>query len=194
MMRSRSRSRRRCAAPPLPVPFSSHTDFSPHPQQWYNGKSLAIFGSFYLIMNWVLTVSLLPRPWSTWNEVQLYGLGPVLSVPLIVLAALDWPRKHVWQWQSLVFASIWITAAANPIDMYVALAPFSNESQLTLLFRRYQCGFYTATPHCGNKDYMGQPLLLSFLFLSLPRPLRFSVAPSPSLPRLSPSVLFFATY
>ncbi|GAA6027725.1 hypothetical protein JCM8097_008002 [Rhodosporidiobolus ruineniae] len=104
-------------------------------EQWYNNKSLHIFGSFYLTLNWVLTISLLPHPWTTWNKVQLYGLGPALTVPLVVFAAFDMPRRQPWIWQFFVFASIWITAAANPIDMY-------------------NCGFYTSHPQCGNKDYM----------------------------------------
>ncbi|GAA5849688.1 hypothetical protein JCM8547_000535 [Rhodosporidiobolus lusitaniae] len=104
-------------------------------EQWYNQKSLAVFGSFYLILNWVLTISLLPHPWSVWNKVQNYGLGPLLSVPLIVFAAFDAPRRQTWCWQLIVFASIWITAVANPIDMY-------------------NCGYYTNNAHCGNKDYM----------------------------------------
>ncbi|GAA5890425.1 hypothetical protein JCM5296_005044 [Sporobolomyces johnsonii] len=102
---------------------------------WYTNKSQHIFGSFFLTFNWVLTIALLPRPWSNWNRVQNWGFGPVLSVPLVAFAAFDLPRRRPWVWQFLVFASIWITAAANPIDMH-------------------SCGFYTDHPHCGSKDYI----------------------------------------
>ncbi|GAA5965270.1 hypothetical protein JCM21900_006071 [Sporobolomyces salmonicolor] len=102
---------------------------------WYTNKSQHIFGSFFLTFNWVLTIALLPHPWSKWNRVQNYGVAPALSVPLVVFAAFDLPRRRPWVWQLVVFASIWITAAANPIDMY-------------------QCGFYTDHPTCGSKDFM----------------------------------------
>ncbi|GAA5968789.1 hypothetical protein JCM11641_000734 [Rhodosporidiobolus odoratus] len=104
-------------------------------EQWYNSKSLHIFGAFFLTLNWILTISLLPHPWSTWNKVQNYGIGPALAVPLIPLAAFDVPRRQPYIWQLLVFACIWINAAANPIDMY-------------------GCGFYTRDASCGKKDFM----------------------------------------
>lgn len=83
----------------------------------------------------ILTLALLPRPWSHWNEAQLYAVTPVLTVPLVFLAAFDVPRRKPWIWQLLTFASIWITGVAFLIDMY-------------------NCGFYSLTPHCGRKDYM----------------------------------------
>ncbi|GAA5830774.1 hypothetical protein JCM11251_001070 [Rhodosporidiobolus azoricus] len=105
-------------------------------EQWYNNKSLHIFGAFYLTLNWILTVALFPRPLTTWNKVQLFGLGPALSVPLVVLAAFDVPRRQTWVWQLIVFASIWITGHANPISMY-------------------QCGYYSPGPDtCNGKDFM----------------------------------------
>lgn len=60
---------------------------------------------------------------------------PFLSVPLVVMAAFDVPRRKPWIWQLWVFSSIWVTGTAFLIDMH-------------------QCGFYSARPHCGNKDYM----------------------------------------
>ncbi|GAA5885713.1 hypothetical protein JCM6882_007538 [Rhodosporidiobolus microsporus] len=104
-------------------------------EQWYNNKSLHIFGAFYLTLNWILTIALLPRPFSVWNMVQLYALAPVLSIPLVVLAAFDVPRRQTWIWQVLVFSSIWITGAANPINMW-------------------ECGFYSRNSMCGGKDFM----------------------------------------
>ncbi|GAA6022631.1 hypothetical protein JCM10207_003930 [Rhodosporidiobolus poonsookiae] len=101
---------------------------------WYNSKSMHIFGAMFFTLNWVLSIALLPKPWSTWNKVQLYGLGPAFSVPLVVFAAFDLPRRQPWTWQLILFASVWLVSAANPIDMY-------------------KCGYYTPTPHCGTKDF-----------------------------------------
>lgn len=81
-----------------------------------------------------LVLGLLPRPLSTWNKIQLYGIQPALTVPMIPMAAFDVPRRWSLVWQLYVFACVWIFAAANPIDMHT-------------------CGFYTATPNCGGKDF-----------------------------------------
>lgn len=101
---------------------------------WYNQKSSHIFGAIYLSIVWALLIGLLPRPFSTWNKVQLYGLQPALTVPMIPMAAFDVPRRWGTVWQLYVFACVWIFAAANPIDMHT-------------------CGFYSQTPNCGGKDF-----------------------------------------
>lgn len=53
---------------------------------------------------------------------------------MIPMAAFDVPRRWSLVWQLYVFASVWIFAAANPIDMHT-------------------CGFYSQTPNCGGKDF-----------------------------------------
>ncbi|GAA6063145.1 hypothetical protein JCM10212_001193 [Sporobolomyces blumeae] len=102
---------------------------------WYTSKSRHIFGSLYLFANWILTLALLPRPWSHWNEAHLYAVTPFFTVPLIGLAAFDVPRRKPWIWQIFTFSSVWITGTAFLIDMYL-------------------CDFYGPNPHCGRKDYM----------------------------------------
>ncbi|BGP39590.1 hypothetical protein JCM10450v2_003558 [Rhodotorula kratochvilovae] len=102
---------------------------------WFNGKGSHIFGAMYLTFNWVLTVALLPKPWSTWNKASLWAIWPVLTVPLIVAAAFDVPRRRNTIWQILIFLAIWFPAIHNPVD-------------------QYQCGYYSQTPKCGTKDFM----------------------------------------
>ncbi|BGP07684.1 hypothetical protein JCM10049v2_003524 [Rhodotorula toruloides] len=102
---------------------------------WYNSKGSHIVGACYLIFNWVLTLALFPRPFSLWNKIQLYGLGPATTIPLVGLAAFDVPRRRVWVWQACVWVSIWIASFANPLDMYI-------------------CGYYLPTGNCHGKDYM----------------------------------------
>ncbi|GAA5837911.1 hypothetical protein JCM9279_004065 [Rhodotorula babjevae] len=111
---------------------------------WFNGKGVHIFGAAYLTLNWVLTVSLLPKPWSHWNEANLYAIWPAFAVPLLVLAAFDVPRRHNNIWQVVLFLAILFPAIHNPIDMHM-------------------CGYYTATPNCGKKDYMATLYYVSAL-------------------------------
>ncbi|GAA6047025.1 hypothetical protein JCM3770_004158 [Rhodotorula araucariae] len=102
---------------------------------WFNGKGSHIFGAMYLTFNWVLTIALLPKPWSIWNKVSLWGIWPVLTVPLIGAAAFDVPRRQNTIWQILIFLAIWFPAIHNPVDQYL-------------------CGYYSETPRCGTKDFM----------------------------------------
>ena len=51
-------------------------------QNWHDNKTMAIFGGIYLILVWLLSFAV-PRPWSTWNQVQIYAVAPFLTLPLI---------------------------------------------------------------------------------------------------------------
>lgn len=77
----------------------------------------------------------MPRPWSRFNEINNYLVGPLLNVPLVFLAAFDAPRRKPIIWQTLIFLAILMSSLANLIDMRL-------------------CGFYTPTPRCGRKDFM----------------------------------------
>lgn len=105
---------------------------------WYTHKSLCIFGACFLVFSWLMSIALLPRPWSLWNgsfwslllltcsltfenpaEVYNYGVGPLLSIPLIVGAALDFPRKKKWLWQGMVFCCVFMGAIPNIVSVVV---------------------------------------------------------------------------
>lgn len=69
-------------------------------------------------------------------EINNYVLGPILSIPLVVMAAFDFPRRHKWVWQTWVVCCTWMSAAANVIDMRL-------------------CEYYLPTRHCANRDFLG---------------------------------------
>ncbi|KAK4056812.1 hypothetical protein OIO90_002061 [Microbotryomycetes sp. JL221] len=103
---------------------------------WYTSKSSAIFGCMFLTLSWLLGIALLPRPWSRWNEINFYVLGPILNLPLIIMAMLDVPRRRPWVWQPWIFSAIAVPTLANLIDMKL-------------------CGFYGPAQlrTCGTKDF-----------------------------------------
>lgn len=82
-------------------------------------------------------------------QANLYAIWPAFAVPLLVLAAFDVPRRHNNIWQVILFLAILFPAIHNPIDMHI-------------------CGYYTATPNCGKKDYMACVLLSLSVALSRP--------------------------
>ncbi|KAM0756348.1 hypothetical protein T439DRAFT_352046 [Meredithblackwellia eburnea MCA 4105] len=71
---------------------------------WYTQKSTFIFGACFLVLNWVLSVALLPKPWSTWNKITNWAVFPALCVPLVPMAMFDTPRRQPWIWQILLLA------------------------------------------------------------------------------------------
>lgn len=102
---------------------------------WYTQKSTYIFGACFLVLNWVWGVSLLPHPWSRWNKIYYYLIGPITTVPLVPMAILDFPRRTFWAWQLLLLISIYLCAAANIVDMNL-------------------CNYYVpAHKSCGNRDF-----------------------------------------
>ncbi|KAL8283844.1 hypothetical protein RQP46_005276 [Phenoliferia psychrophenolica] len=104
-------------------------------EQWFTQKSIYIFGACFLVLNWVLAISLLPHPWSLWNKIQNYALGPALAVPLVPMAIFDIPRRQKWIWQFVVLASVWISASGNIVDMNL-------------------CNYYIPElRHCANRDF-----------------------------------------
>ncbi|KAG8781980.1 hypothetical protein FRC16_002746, partial [Serendipita sp. 398] len=108
-------------------------------QEWYLGKMLALYASMFLIANWVLACIFVPRPRNLFDNIFLFGIAPVLSVPLPILIILRWPIRRPFLYQTYLVFSIWCWT-------------------YWLLLSLILCGFYT--PHrsvfpCGGKDFLG---------------------------------------
>lgn len=69
------------------------------------------------------------------------------TVPLVVLIALDFPRRKNWIWQPMLFGAAWVLADVVMIEAH-------------------QCGFFSTNNTCGKKNFLnmlgfafGQPVL-----------------------------------
>nr|GAT57971.1 histidine kinase [Mycena chlorophos] len=118
-------------------------------EDWSMTKPLAIWAAFWLIVNWALGAGFSVRPRTLLDDVFLYAVAPAFSVPVIVLVAFNWPRRHSIAYQCFVGFSLHMWAVYYVLTMYL-------------------CGFYPGMPHrvfsCPNKDFIG----LLFYFTALP--------------------------
>ncbi|KAF7309943.1 Histidine kinase [Mycena indigotica] len=108
-------------------------------EDWGLSKGLARWAAVWLIINWALGAAFSARPRNAMDNVFLYGIGTVLSVPIVLIVAFDWPRTHSLIYQIIVGFSIFMWGF-----YYLLLMEF--------------CGFYP-NPHkvfdCPGRDFIG---------------------------------------
>ncbi|KAL0576238.1 hypothetical protein V5O48_005748 [Marasmius crinis-equi] len=76
-------------------------------EDWLQSKRLALVSSMFFIVNWILGVTLIQSPVVLGDQIYYYGAGPVLSVPLVVMCAYNWPRDRSLFYQCFLCVSAW---------------------------------------------------------------------------------------
>ncbi|KAJ8079577.1 hypothetical protein PM082_011164 [Marasmius tenuissimus] len=76
-------------------------------EDWLQSKRPALVSSMFFIVNWILGVTLIQSPVVLGDEIYYYGLGPVLSIPLVLMCAYNWPRDHSMVYQCFLCVSAW---------------------------------------------------------------------------------------
>ncbi|WVO16425.1 hypothetical protein L204_104101 [Cryptococcus depauperatus] len=116
-------------------------------EAWFTQKQGALASSVFFLVNWVLTVGLLPMPFSRFNWITYLGVAGLFTIPIPFLVVLDYPRRHPIVWQPIIFGACWVFA-------FVLLAEISL------------CDFFTDHSTCGTRNFMnllgfalGQPTL-----------------------------------
>ncbi|KAJ8473744.1 hypothetical protein ONZ51_g7678 [Trametes cubensis] len=108
-------------------------------ENWFLRKSLALWSSCFLIVNWAFGIAFVPRnPVVVADRIFLYGLTPSLSFVILPMVVYDWPRDRSTIYQIVLVFSIWIWSIYQIIFMYL-------------------CGQYNpAHSHftCNGKDYL----------------------------------------
>ncbi|KAF8997922.1 hypothetical protein BDQ17DRAFT_1362850 [Cyathus striatus] len=106
-------------------------------EDWFLKKSLALWASVWLIVNWVLGCAFIPHnPVVNMDKVFYFGVAPVLSLPILFMVMYDWPRDRSFFYQAFLVVSIWC---------------WSFYQVLFILL----CGYYTSTPNCQGRDFLG---------------------------------------
>ncbi|KDE05158.1 hypothetical protein MVLG_04403 [Microbotryum lychnidis-dioicae p1A1 Lamole] len=102
-------------------------------------KRSVLYGTLFFEINWILSVSMLPKPWSAWNLVASAVLMPLSTIPLVPMALWDWPALHrgawYWIWQFFVFLAVLIASTNSIVDMAL-------------------CAYFAPDRHCGAKDFI----------------------------------------
>ncbi|KAH9893343.1 hypothetical protein C8Q73DRAFT_746102 [Cubamyces lactineus] len=108
-------------------------------ENWFLRKSLALWSSCFLIVNWAFGIAFVPRnPVVVADRIFLYGLTPSLSFVILPMVIYDWPRDRNIIYQIVLVFSIWIWSIYQIIFMYL-------------------CGQYNAAHShftCNGKDYL----------------------------------------
>jgi osomolarity two-component system sensor histidine kinase SLN1 len=104
-------------------------------EQWAMQKSLASWSCIFMIVNWILGCAFIPQPVTQADAIFYYGVATVLTFPLIIMVALNFPLTRPNFYQVFVCISVWSWS------FY----------QIAFMF---SCDFYRA-PHssCGTKDF-----------------------------------------
>ncbi|WVQ72758.1 hypothetical protein IAR50_002318 [Cryptococcus sp. DSM 104548] len=109
---------------------------------WFTQKQGAIASSVFFLINWILTVGLLPTPFTNFNWIAYFAVAGAVTVPILPLVALDYPRRHPKIWQPIIFSACWVFA-------------------FILLVEIRLCGYFNDDNTCGNRNFMN---LLGFAF------------------------------
>ncbi|KAF8806887.1 hypothetical protein BYT27DRAFT_7140360 [Phlegmacium glaucopus] len=105
-------------------------------ETWFLKKSLALWASLWLIVNWVLGCVFIPHnPIVFLDKIFFLGIAPALSLPIVVMVMYDWPRDRPYIYQTALIASIWCWSIYQVIFIM-------------------SCGFYTQFPNCQGRDFM----------------------------------------
>ncbi|KAF8628700.1 hypothetical protein AX17_005923 [Amanita inopinata Kibby_2008] len=108
-------------------------------ESWVLKKSLAIWASLWLVMNWILGVIFVPKTPFMYllDKIFYFAIAPVLSIPITFMVIYDWPRDRPILYQLVLIVSIWIW------------------SFYQIIFIIY-CGFYSGhTGRCQDRDFLG---------------------------------------
>ncbi|KAJ7625491.1 hypothetical protein FB45DRAFT_921577 [Roridomyces roridus] len=108
-------------------------------EDWSFSKQLARWSALWLIVSWALGCGFATKPRVLMDEIYLYGVATVFSVPVIFMVVYDWPRDRSWPYQLFVGFSTWMWAFYYVLSMWL-------------------CGFYNSNFSlwsCGNKDFTG---------------------------------------
>ncbi|ELU41129.1 hypothetical protein AG1IA_04832 [Rhizoctonia solani AG-1 IA] len=121
-------------------------------ETFYTHKTLAFWASF---LNWVLATSLLSQqPYILGDKIFVYGVAPVLTVPLPVFITFDWPRTRPWIYQIWLAAAVWSWACyVTGLPVIAIFALGQNRTVQTFMVISFVCTaaafvsiFYT--PEC----------------------------------------------
>lgn len=115
---------------------------NPLSKLWFTQKQGALASSLFFIINYALTVGLLPTPFSNFNWIAYFGIGGVFTLPVLPLIVLDWPRRHPRIWQPIIFCACWVFAYILIVEMHL-------------------CGFFNDNNQCGSRNFLN---LLGFAF------------------------------
>ncbi|KDQ58727.1 hypothetical protein JAAARDRAFT_206584 [Jaapia argillacea MUCL 33604] len=120
-------------------------------QCWYSSKALTFYAALYLVLNWVLFVTLF-RPESRYEQIAYYGGLAFFTLPIPFMVAADLPNKYGPLFQIWFCIAVWYSGITEVIEMR-------------------QCDFFTDN-HCHGKEF----LAMMYYITALPAMMMFVVS------------------
>ncbi|KAK8864179.1 hypothetical protein IAR55_001425 [Kwoniella newhampshirensis] len=111
-------------------------------EAWFTQKQGAMASSVFFLINWILTVGLLPTPFTVFNWVAYLAVAGAVTIPILPMVIFDVPRRYPTFWQPFIFAACWVFAYILIIEMHL-------------------CGFFSDRNTCGSRNFLN---LLGFAF------------------------------
>ncbi|KAI0318763.1 hypothetical protein OF83DRAFT_1231076 [Amylostereum chailletii] len=108
-------------------------------ENWFMRKSLALWSSVFLILNWILGIILIPNPRVLADKIFYYGLAPAITFPILFMVMYDFPRDRPNFYQFCLSISLWSWAVYQILFIF--------------LCGKYDGRFSKFT--CGDKDFLG---------------------------------------
>ncbi|EIN11065.1 hypothetical protein PUNSTDRAFT_125617 [Punctularia strigosozonata HHB-11173 SS5] len=107
-------------------------------ENWFMRKSLAVWSSLFLVVNWVFATAFDPPPRALADEIFYYGVETALTLPILFMVMYDWPRDRPKLYQIFLSVQVWSWSFYQVAFMYA-------------------CGFYRHPERhtCGTKDFIG---------------------------------------
>ncbi|WRT66117.1 uncharacterized protein IL334_003070 [Kwoniella shivajii] len=111
-------------------------------EAWFTQKQGAMASSLFFLINWILTVGLLPTPFTTYSYIAYVSIAGLFTLPIPALVIFDFPRRHSLIWQPWIFGACWVFAYILIVEMRT-------------------CGFFAEVNTCGTRNFLN---LLGFAF------------------------------
>ncbi|KAI0042739.1 hypothetical protein FA95DRAFT_1598309 [Auriscalpium vulgare] len=107
-------------------------------ESWFMRKSLALWSTVFLIVNWLLGTIFIPTPRVLYDKVFYYGIAPAFTFPLLLMIMYDWPRDRPNSYQVVLSIAIWMWGLYQVLFIFLCGRYNDKHSHFT----------------CGNKDFL----------------------------------------
>ncbi|KAI0923514.1 hypothetical protein AcV5_009035 [Taiwanofungus camphoratus] len=111
-------------------------------ENWFLRKSLALWSSAFLIINWVLAVSFIPKPVTLADKIFYYGVSPALTFPVLPMVMYDFPRDRNLFYQTFLVFSVWSWSVYQIIFMFLCGEYNHAQSRFTCNGKDFLTLFY----------------------------------------------------
>ncbi|KAE9396812.1 hypothetical protein BT96DRAFT_977262 [Gymnopus androsaceus JB14] len=91
-----------------PRPFDVGSEKRYNDDDWYSKKTMAQTAAIWLILNFILAIPSVPKPWTLIDLIFYAGMAPGITLPVFVMIMYNWPRDRPVLYQCYVALALWM--------------------------------------------------------------------------------------